>query len=356
MKHIRLVFLCLMILSIGNILPGATGAQPIRARELLQVDTEYFTSMGFARVERGGAFVLIQRSPSAFPEPSGDVVRVLDEQGRLLFQNSPGEDIPGASMVNVRDATLTGEGRLVVSAFLMNDENQYSTVLIMYDLKNGGVPVIVRTFPFQCESLHSDGEGGLWCAGFDSVKYHNGQHDYDLVHHYDQGLRGIGSEVPRSSFAEDIELLAGHGPEKFGFVPGNSAAILLIPAVRVAIRLDVDGKVPKQSNLPPLPQLDVPDKNLSYSRYAIGSDNRLLVTVWTTDPVVISPAQHLFQLDENEKKWVSPRGWPETISPSVVAIGVEGPNVVLLEKKGWKLFALELFPQTSSSLDIPGEQ
>ena len=283
MKSRLLVFVVVIIVSAGGFpllaAPGQGGFSSGAAE--LEIETDLFPESGAGKLENG-KFILIDRFPTSFPGPEDDVVKVLDGQGQLVFQRAPGLDIPGASLVNVRDATVSSAGRLVVAAFVRNDSNQNAAVLIEYDLDNAELVRIERTFPIQCESLRSDNLGTVWCAGFESEKAHNGEQDFDLVYRFDGAGRLLGSCLSLSDFSTETHPMIGRGPERFGFLPGNGGHVwLLVPGAREIVGFGKDGSVIEGLKLPPWPIPPQFDPEQTFVRYVVAPDDTITAAVWT---------------------------------------------------------------------------
>ena len=85
--------------------PGWTTDEPmdfVAGTKILKLDASDY---GPTKPDKG-MFVIVKRGGTAHPGPSDDLVLVLDKDGAKLFEHTPGLDVPGAWLVNVRDAAL----------------------------------------------------------------------------------------------------------------------------------------------------------------------------------------------------------------------------------------------------------
>jgi len=313
---------------------------PLDALEL-EVDTSFFPGSGAGKFEKGH-FILIDRAPVSFPGPEDDVVMILDGQGRLVFQRAPGLDIPDAELVNIRDATLRSPERLVVAAFVRNGENQNAAVLIEYDLITSELVRIVRTFPFQCQSLRADDLGTVWCAGFDSPKLHAREQDYDLVYRFDGGGKLLGTSLPRASFPETLQPNSGRTTEQFGFLPGEGGVRLLVPRAREIIVFADDGGVSDRLALPPWPIPRQFQSKHTSPRYAVASDGMLIAAVWTAAGPLDqrSRKQFLFRLADDGSAWVTFEDGPSEIPMTARLLGVDDSGLILFDRGTQRLVSL----------------
>ncbi len=337
-KKFRIVMFFLVLTGMVSALVGAADLFYRRTGNI-DVDTASFGPQGYAKLENGH-FIVIHREPVSYPGPEDTEVEVLDSKGFPVFHRQPGLDIPDATLATVMDASLGKGLHLFVSIFVGNDASQYTSAIVEYDIRKGEVIRIVRTYPIQCESLHSDDSGVLWCAGFDSPRLHKGDLDYDLVYRFGENGELLSSTLSRAKFPATVEPIVGRGTAEFGFLPGPENT-LLIPAIDRVFSFGNKGSLDKQQDLPPWPISARLRKDVMPT-YVLSSDGALVAAVWTlggsrSKPI---PKQFLFRLSKDGKSWKSIENGLEEIPATVRLIGSDASGLIFFDRATQRLLSL----------------
>lgn len=353
MKYYRIATFFVLFMFLGGFASPTTAkiAASSFGGKVLDVDVDALAPAGAAKLEKE-QYIVIRRGPNPRPGPEDDFVQVLDRRGNIVFQRSPGLDLHGASLVNVLDATLRSSDRLVVSVFVRNDTNQNAAVLVEYNLTNSELVRIVRTYPIQCQSLASDNEDIVWCAGFDSPKVHAGEFNYDLVYRFDRRGKVLSTSLPRSSFPETPPPMMGSGRDRFGFLPGKDGVRhLLVPSTREIVIFNSDGDVAGRMKLPDWPNSENLAPDTTFPRYAVTSDGIVVATLWTAGDIENpkSLKQYLFRLAQDGQNWVPLEDGPITIPTSAHLLGAVDSGLVFFDRASQKLISLPV--ETAPMID-----
>lgn len=199
-----------------------------------------------------GQLVLIFRNATRVPGPEDDSVVVLDRNGRELFARSPGLDVPDTRVANIYDATLGGNGVLVIAMALVDTGGRASSALMEYQVTDGHLLRIVRTDAVKCRSVAADGEK-VWCLGYNVEREHLGAMDYDVVYCFAGSGELVQSLFPRSRLSRFPFASRGRTQSQLVGLHGEFAAWL--PASDALLRWQSDGTNARQlSAAPPTPE------------------------------------------------------------------------------------------------------
>ena len=201
---------------------------------------------------QNGRLVLVFRNATPLPGSEDDSVVVLDRNGRELFARSPGQDVPDTRVANISDATLGGNGVLVIAMALVDTGGRASAALMEYQVTDGHLLRIVRTNPVRCLSVAADGDK-VWCLGYNEERKRLRATDYDVVYRFAESGKLVQSLFPRGSLCRDPSEWRGRNESQLVALHGEFAAWL--PASDALLRWRSDGTNARQlSAAPPTPE------------------------------------------------------------------------------------------------------
>ena len=260
-----------------------------------------------------------------------EVLVVWDERGQKLFERAPFLDIPDMSHGAIYDSTLAAPDRLIVSTFTGHDP--WTNILAEYEVENSELIRVIPTGSVRCRNLVGDHEGTIWCLGTDLVK-RSKDLDYDLVYRFDASGKLLGSSLPRSLFPEKTSPLTvlkrpdGYG----GFLPGNGAVRLWLPAVDELITFDSEGRIVDRLVLPSVEHLiqarmvSAPDDEI-YAILPSGTDAGDSDT-WT---------HALYRLSPDDTSWVRLENTPANLPLRITLVGADEGGLILLDRRSLEL-------------------
>jgi hypothetical protein len=146
-----------------------------------------------------GRILAITRDATRFPGAGDHRVTLLDRSGNELFSRAPSQDLPDARVIVLQDATLTGNGTLVVSVEAQDAQAVWAAALIVYDIESKRTLRIVRTTPVICREVTADDGDNIWCLGPDVDKI-KARQDYNVFWRYSHDGLLLGSAISRSQF------------------------------------------------------------------------------------------------------------------------------------------------------------
>lgn len=252
MRVARVALGCVLLVSGVVVAPAGAGDDPVAGADCSgpQLSLEGADHAYWAAAEKGRVVLVRACGPEA-GDCDHDVVTVWSWEDRKIFEAAPFRDIPEMSDGSILDAALRTPDRLVVSA-VVGSSGDFRPVLAEYDIGTGELVRVVPTGPVLCLDLAGDDKGVTWCLGRDAVRDRAGR-NFDLVHRFNAVGELAGSSLPRSAFhpaAEPLHGVLGRGSQRGGFLPGDGAVRLWLPAVDALVGFDAKGAVADRLELP----------------------------------------------------------------------------------------------------------
>ncbi len=268
-----------------------------------------------------------------------NVLAVVDEGGRQVFEHAPALDIPELSGERIYDATLRTPDRLVLSAYL----SERGHILAEYDVGSGDLLRVVSTGPINCWDLHGDEDGTIWCLGADAAKIDDDE-DFDLVHRFDEAGRVLGSALPRSEFPQTIHPSGFKTGEHGHFLSGTGTVRLWLPEPGELISFSSDGAVQDRLTLPTV-------EGLVRAKLAKAPDDEVfaMLTVATDADDPQTRTQALYRLTPDGGSWILQEGAPAQIPLRFALVGADSSGLILLDRKA---LALVWLPITTDAKGI----
>ncbi len=265
-----------------------------------------------------GRFIINKQCVPSERDCDHNVLAVLDESGRQLFEHAPAVDIPELSGNRILDVTLRTPDRLVLSANLP----KRGRFLAEYDVGSGDPLRVVSTGPISCWDLHGDEDGTIWCLGADAAKIADDQ-DFDLVYRFDEAGTVLGSVLPRSEFPQTVHPSGFKTGEHGHFLPGAGTVRLWLPEPGELISFSSDGAVHNRLTLPTV-------EGLVRAKLAKASDDEvfamLTVAADADDPQ--TRTQALYRLAPDGGSWI-----PLVQMPMRIALrGADAAGLILLDR------------------------
>ena len=178
---------------------------------------------------------------------SGDVVRVLDRQGKTLRVLKPGEVLRRARMY---DMTVADAGTVAVSVSTPGTLGPAVQEIVVYRAR--GEPRTVDTGKSVCYLIAGDGEGGYWCLG--PTLGPEARASYDVLSHWNERGEKSGSYVPRGWFPRgegdpDPFQVSEIGPPQL-LTMGRGMLVAWLPAGNLMATVDARRKEVERRVMP----------------------------------------------------------------------------------------------------------
>jgi len=186
-----------------------------------------------------GHVVVIQRGASRIPAPTELRVAVLDRDGQELLGVTPGVDVPDATALSLRAATVGPGGLLVVNVVVRDASGRRGSAILAYDLQRKKLLRTFRTDPVACLQIAATTDS-IWCLGVDSDKMGpEPRRDFDLVYRFSLTGELQRHFAPCAGFAG--EPIAPTGRTEPQLVTDGSRFAAWLPASGALLRWDADG-------------------------------------------------------------------------------------------------------------------
>jgi hypothetical protein len=272
-----------------------------------------------------------------------NVVAVWDEGGKKIFERAPFLDIPGVPDGWIFDTTLTASDRLIVSTETSKSASRF--VLVEYDVDNQELLRVVPTGSIRCMNVLGDEDGTIWCLGTDITQRKN-EEDYDLVHRFDETGNLLGSALPRSLFRESPSPLSilkrpdGYG----GFLPGDGAVRLWLPAVNELITFDSQGRVVDRLVLPIV-------EHLIQARLVTAANGEIYAVLTTGNDIEKSDTwrHRLCRLTHDGALWTPLHDPPGNLPLRITLNGADEKGLILLDRRSLELLWYPIPPSSATA-------
>lgn len=290
-----------------------------------------------------GRVVLVRQCVAAEADCDHDVITVWDGDGRKIFEAAPFLDIPEMADGSILDAALRTPDRLVVSAVVGNT-GDFRPVLAEYDIGTGELVRVVPTGPVLCLDVAGDASGVTWCLGRDTVRDPAGR-NFDLVYRFNAAGEFERASLPRSAFhpmSEPLRSSLGRGSLRGGFLPGDGAPRLWLPAVDELISFDAEGAVADRLELPAIEGqqrahlVSSPDGAV-YAMLVTGEENE--PGEWT---------QALYRLAGDGSAWKALENAAIQFPLRIALVGAEEQGLVLVDQRSLVLCRLPVAGEVGS--------
>ncbi len=322
----RIVVLVLFVCSPSLAASDEEGENLLSDLSSLQLDLGGAAHYYWITPEMGRVVINKQCVPSD-RDCDNNVLAVVDESGRQVFERAPALDIPELSSVHIFGATLRTPDRLVLSA----NVPKRGRILAEYDVGSGDLVRVVSTGPISCWDLQGDEDGTLWCLGADAAKIDDDQ-DFDLVHRFDEAGRVLGSALPRSGFPPTIHPSGFKTGEHGHFLPGTGTVRLWLPEPGELISFSSDGALLDRLTLPTV-------EGLVRAKLAKAPDEEvfamLTVAADADDPETWTQA--LYRLAPDGGSWIPLHLPPVQLPRRIVLRGADEAGLILLDRASLKL-------------------
>lgn len=157
---------------------------------------------------------------------TGDMIWIITKDGRR-------EDVqftfPGASSINPTDVCRRPDGALALIGVAFSNDSQAGSFLAWISPDRTRQKV-VRLTPYSAGAVTFAPDGTIWVAGNMVAR------DYDILLHFDESGRRLGSAIPRSSIIGGVPAIESHLTASrdrigwyTGFAPGFGHYIELAP-------------------------------------------------------------------------------------------------------------------------------
>ena len=148
----------------------------------------------------GRALVLYRDAFRGYTPAGASAVELRNADGTIAWQSRPGLDIPDATIMTLLDATLTDQGRVVLSLVAARPGLGTVHVLSFYPVAPGEAVRIV-VVPVACFRIAAAIGDGVWCLGPDVAKHNQGNADFQFLHQFSEDGRLRRSIVERKSLS-----------------------------------------------------------------------------------------------------------------------------------------------------------
>jgi hypothetical protein len=278
--------------------------------------------------------LLLHRSGTRVSGRTDYSVAVVDANGQEIFVRAPGLDVPGATIVDVQDVTLTKRHVLIMSLFAWSAQQQVASLLIEYDLAAGGVVRMLRINLIGCIKVAADDrdENVVWCLGLDVAKANAGQRNYDILYRYSLAGDLLASSCPRTQLASRRLPWA---------LSATAAPILLAERGKVTAWLpNTDGLVTWRGDATPAASVTTPPRSNTdkiQEDFALLHSGGLLGLFPIAAGVDRSDRRRaFFRWEPSQSTWSSVRRLP-ALPLHLSLVGLDGTAVVLWDRRDRKL-------------------
>jgi hypothetical protein len=275
-----------------------------------------------------GHVVVIQRGASRIPAPAELRVAVLDRDGQELLGVTPGLDVPDATALSLRAATVGPGGLLVVNVVVRDASGRRGSVILAYDLQRKTLLRTFRTDPVACLELAAT-TGSIWCLGVDSDKMGpEPRRDFDLVYRYSLTGELQRHFVPRVGFAG--EPIAPTGRTEPQLVTDGSEFAAWLPASGALLRWDADGTDVRRLEL----FARAGDEDPAGDELVMLRGGRIVGLVAASgDGTSTSPAPRRLAELGGDGRFTPIEGVTLDAGPSVSLVGSDDESVVLFDRR-----------------------
>jgi hypothetical protein len=195
------------------------------------------TSKSFAAPKWAGDYLIWFR-PSTTHSDASHNLAIHDGEGRVVLETRVW--VPDATEVWIRDVAAVG-GEAVAVGNAMVGSMEYTGFLAFVPVKGGAIR-IVRTAPFQAESVAVGSDGSVWVLGWQTGEGRRVRKapDHAMLHHYGQDGKLIGGNMPWSSFRCGLHPVAtGHAEVR----ASKDRIGVLLPTCHEWVEVNLNGEL-----------------------------------------------------------------------------------------------------------------